>query len=261
MSRPSRLDYAYAVGRVRALERYLIPEAVFREAAETGEFQSALKIAYDAGRYPEDLIKAEKPEDLDALLLREEEKLKREIKEILLDKDILEAALLEESPGEALTSARKAGNAFVVDYFRQSIDLGNIKVFFRAKYLGFPADRLERLFLPGGAISPRVLLESYRLPWTEAADRFRSTAYGDLWIRAVEGLEERETFIDLEKRSEDLVMAYLRRAKQITFGPEPVFAYGLARKKELRLVRLLGLGKMLRVPVEILKERISATYV
>jgi ADP-heptose:LPS heptosyltransferase len=68
MSKPSRLDYAYAVGRVRALERYLIPQAVFREVSETTNFTAALKVIYDAGRYPEDLIKARHSEDLDAVL-------------------------------------------------------------------------------------------------------------------------------------------------------------------------------------------------
>ena len=37
--------------------------------------------------------------------------------------------------------------------------------------------------------------------------------------------------------------------------------FGLAKKKEIHLVRLVGLGKMLKIPVELIKERISATYV
>jgi V/A-type H+-transporting ATPase subunit C len=45
------------------------------------------------------------------------------------------------------------------------------------------------------------------------------------------------------------------------FGPEPVFGYGLGKMRELQMVRLLGIGKINQIPPEVLKERISQTYV
>ena len=57
------------------------------------------------------------------------------------------------------------------------------------------------------------------------------------------------------------MMRYLRRAKYIVFGPEPVFAYTLAKLKEIELVRLLGVGKLIGIPPNILKNRMSETYV
>ncbi len=56
-------------------------------------------------------------------------------------------------------------------------------------------------------------------------------------------------------------MIYLRRAKYIVFGPEPVFAYVLAKKRELNLLRLVGVGKINQIPADLLKRRISETYV
>jgi len=56
-------------------------------------------------------------------------------------------------------------------------------------------------------------------------------------------------------------MDYLQSAKKVTFGPEPLFAYGLARRQELKLIRLVVLGQMLNIPAFLLKERISQTYV
>jgi V/A-type H+-transporting ATPase subunit C len=56
-------------------------------------------------------------------------------------------------------------------------------------------------------------------------------------------------------------MIYLRKAKYIVFGPEPVFAYALAKKRELQLFRLLGVGKLNQIPAEMLKQRMSETYV
>jgi len=64
-----------------------------------------------------------------------------------------------------------------------------------------------------------------------------------------------------EREIENLVMDYLQSAKKVTFGPEPLFAYGLARRQELKLIRLVVLGQMLNIPAFLLKERISQTYV
>jgi vacuolar-type H+-ATPase subunit C/Vma6 len=261
MRRPSRLEYAYAVGRVRALENYLVQQAVFREAAEATDAILALKIIYDAGNYGEDLIKAGDSKELDTVLFREREKLKKLVSEILLERDILKVLLLDESPAEAMAPAHDSENAFILGYVSCRIDLGNIKIFCRSRYLEIPEEKLEKLLFPGGTITAQALIGCYGLPLHEVCDRFRATAYYDLWRRGVDVLRERQTFIELERGIEDFLMSYLRRAQNITFGPEPVFAYGLAKKRELALVRLIGLGKMMKLPPDLLRERISATYV
>lgn len=99
------------------------------------------------------------------------------------------------------------------------------------------------------------------MSFADFSDSIQATSYGELWADGVDALENEETFIDLERGMEDFRMRFLRRAKHITFGPEPVFAYALARKQELGLLRILGVGKLNRVPPEILKRRMSETYV
>jgi len=105
------------------------------------------------------------------------------------------------------------------------------------------------------------LLQNFDFSFAEIGEKIRATPYYDLWTKATDALEERETFVELERGIEDFLMNYLKRAKYIVFGPEPVFSYGLAKKRELSLVRLLGVGKINQVPPPILKERISETYV
>jgi len=261
MSRPSRLNYAYAVGRVHALEKYLVQHAVFREAAEATDFLAALKIIYDAGNYPEDLTKLRTSEELDAFLRGEEESLRRLLAEIVLEKNILEVFLLEKSPGEALGLAERSGYPFIRNYARHRVDLGNLKILGRVKYLGLSQDHLERRLMEGGWLDKGFFRESYPLSFAEVGEKLRSSSYREAWERGTDILESRETFIGLEKEMEDFLMGYLREAKKITFGPEPVFAYGEAKRKELALIRLLGVGKVNLIPAEWLKERMSATYV
>jgi V/A-type H+-transporting ATPase subunit C len=56
-------------------------------------------------------------------------------------------------------------------------------------------------------------------------------------------------------------MVHLRRARYIVFGPEPVYAYGLAKKRELLLVRMVVSGRIHEIPAAVLRDRISETYV
>lgn len=261
MKKPSRLDYAYALGRVHALESYLVERAIFSEAAEEEDLSSALKVIYEAGKFPEEFMKVQDSGELDIFLDEEKKKLLCMMAEVLFEKSILEVFRKDDTPREALEAAQTAGYPFMIDYLRHKIDLANIKACFRARYSGAERERLERYLTRGGFLDERIFLKNYDLPSAEMADKIQVTSYRDIWERATDALEENETFIPLERGIEDFLMNYLKKAKQVVFGPEPVYAYGLAKKKELRLVRLLGIGKINQIPVPLLKERISETYV
>ncbi len=261
MKKPSRLSYAYAVGRVRALEKDLVEKAVFREALEERDFANALKLIFDAGNFSEELIQIKDSTELDAFLDKEKKEIDRLLSEILLDEDLMRIYRNDESPDQALVAAELSRYPFVQDYIRHRIDLGNIKIFFRAKYLGFSEDRLEGLILRGGFVGEELFLRNYGLSLAEVGEKLQASPYKELWMRAADALGQRETFVELERGIEDFLMTYLKKAKYIVFGPEPVFAYGLAKKRELSLVRLIGIGKFNQIPDQLLKERMSETYV
>lgn len=261
MKKPSRLAYAYAVGRVRALERKLIERAIFREAAEGKDFSSAIKIVFDAGDFQEEMTKIQNSDDLDELIEKEEERLYRAVRELLLEEDILSIIIQESRPDKALALAENTGYAFITDYLRHKIDLLNLKILSRAKYAGLPPDKYGSLVLKGGFFDERTLIQNYELAFADIGEKLQASPYENTWTAATDILEEKETFVELERRIEDFLMFYLRKAKYIVFGPEPVFAYFLAKKRELSLLRLVGVGKLNQIPIELLKQRISETYV
>lgn len=261
MKRPARLDYIYSVGRVRALERTLIQREIFEEASEMSGFAEALKLVYDAGRYPEALVKARDSAELDAVLNDEEEALKREVTELILDRDVLDVYLCMMQPVQALPAAERSGYAFFRDHVRRRIDLGNIKIFVRARYQGLSAEILQARLIEGGFIQRREFIDRFALASLDLGDFRDSSPYRELWEKGLRALAERETFLILERGIEDFLINDLRRAKSTVFGPEPVFAYGQAKRREFALVRLVGIGMMNSVPAEILQERISETYV
>ena len=261
MKRPSRLDYAYAVGRVRALERKLVERAVFSEAAEEKDFPRAVKIVFDAGEFLEEMTKIKNSEELDSFLEREEKELLGLVAEIFLEEDLLEIFLVEKIPGQALKISERMNYPFIHDYLRHKIDLANLKIFCRLKYSAASRERLEKFILNGGFLAEQVLLQNFEATLGEIGDIIQASPYTELWNRGVDTLEEKETFVELERGIEDFLIAYLKKAKYIVFGPEPIFAYGLAKRRELNLVRVLGIGKLSQIPPLLLKQRISETYV
>jgi len=187
--------------------------------------------------------------------------LKREMTELILEKDVLDVFLYALQPEQALAAAAGNGYAFLRDHVRRRIDLGNIKIFVRARYQGLSAEKLKVRLLEGGFIQKKEFIDRFALASLELGEIRDASPYRELWEKGLAALSERETFVPLERGIEDFLMNDLRRARTIIFGPEPVFAYGQAKRRELSLVRLLGVGKMNSVPAELLQERISETYV
>lgn len=261
MKRPSRLDYAYAVGRVRALENRLISRPAFREAVEEKDLPGALKVIFDAGQFFEESIDLKDSDQLDAFLERERAGLYRALSELLLEGEILQILEVENDLENMLTLSQGMNYSFITDYIRHRIDLGNLKMFCRAKYIGLPVEKLSTLLLKGGFLDPEVLIQGFDLSFSELKERLYASPYQQIWANATDALAEKETFVDLEREFEDFEMRYLRKAKYIVFGPEPIFAYALGKTRELQLVRLTGVGKINQIPPEILKNRISETYV
>jgi len=257
----SSLDYAFALGRIRALEDYLIPYPVFREAAEAPNLARAIELISDAGRYGEELLEIRTSDQLEKFLTKEKIGLDFTLIELFLERDYYHFYQAAEDIKEIALNLGRISNPFMRDYFRQRIDLSNLKLFLRCRYLELPASQFEEKFISGGTLEKKLFSDNYDCQLEDFTQVIRSTPYAEVWKQGVEFLASRESFVVFEREIDNLLMNYLKIAKQITFGPEPLFAYGLARKQELRLVRLVLVGKILDVPGSILKERISQTYV
>ncbi|MCX7974112.1 MAG: V-type ATPase subunit [Candidatus Aminicenantes bacterium] len=260
MSRKSRLDYAFAVGRIKALEKSLIPYKLFLEALEAINLEESLKIIYEAGLWPEEIIKAKKPKDIDRLCSQEREKIDRLMAE-LVERESLTFYLAQRELRNLLSSAISTGYSFFIDYARLCLDLANIKNFLRFKYRGNSFEILTEHLYPGGFIEVRLFKESYEQSWADLYPLLMKTDYGHLWERSLLALEEKNTFVVMERECENILIRFWRRAKEITFGPEPVLAYAMARQREIDLLRLVIIGRMLQLPSDLIKERMSETYV
>ena len=65
----------------------------------------------------------------------------------------------------------------------------------------------------------------------------------------------------LDVLADNIVVGYLRHARLVPIGAEPVIAYVMGREAEARAVRTLLLGKLAGLPNETLRARLRDLYV
>lgn len=158
-------------------------------------------------------------------------------------------------------AAKASGSDFVEGYVRLLIDTINLKTFARAREMKQPWGYFGGVFLAGGSIGEKVFVAGYDEPYQQFAARL--IPYG--LTEAMEGggteLKESGGFTSLEKLCDDALVRYVKDAKYISFGIEPLVAYVVARQMEIKSARIILAGKKAGIDSQLLRERVRETYV
>lgn len=136
------------------------------------------------------------------------------------------------------------------------VDIANAKTVLRARTAEMPAAGLDELLLEGGTLSVARLLEAYQLPVIDLVGVLgRSSNLASVGIG--DGADLRR----LDVVADNIVVNYLRTARAVSIGPEPVIAYVLAREAEIVALRTVLLGKLSKIDPDVVRERLRDLYV
>ncbi len=161
---------------------------------------------------------------------------------------------------EICDCAERSGNKFVQGYVALWMDTINLKTFVRVRKMGQPASYYSKVFLPGGNIELQLFQRAYEDDMKQVPERFQRFAIREAAERGIESMEKTGTFTLLEKLCDDTLMKYLRDAKSITFGIEPMVAFLVAKQMEIKCVRILLAGKLADMDPSVIQERMRETY-
>lgn len=162
---------------------------------------------------------------------------------------------------EMVKSAERVNCKFVLDYVRLLIDIINLKTFVRLRKMNKSWDFLSKVFIDGGNIPQRVFISSYDEPFEKFADELFSYGFKDAFLEGTNVLNETGMFTTLEKLFDNMLVEYVKTAKYISFGIEPLVGYLIAKENEIKTARIIIAGKLAGIPVELLRERLRETYV
>ncbi|HHV63244.1 MAG TPA: V-type ATP synthase subunit C [Firmicutes bacterium] len=153
------------------------------------------------------------------------------------------------------------GIDFLVDYLARQADLINIATFIRSKQMGKDRSSFTEAFLPCGRLELSKFLDVYDRPPEAIADEFAGSDYAPIIEDGLKHLAADGSLSYFEKARDIYLLNYLKKAKYVAFGPEPLIGYLLAKENEIRMLRIILVGKANGLTRETIKERLRDVYV
>ncbi len=162
---------------------------------------------------------------------------------------------------EMLSSAEKTKSDFIINYVKMQIDAINLKTYARLKKMNKSWDFFTKVFLHGGKIHEQVFIKSYDEPFEKFAEQLSAYDFKEIFLEGTAVLEDTGMFTTLEKLLDNKLIQYIKNAKYVPFGIEPLVGYLIAKDNEIKIARIILAGKLAGISPELLRERLREVYV
>lgn len=177
------------------------------------------------------------------------------------DPQIIDIILDRYCYDEMLKAARDTKNEFIINYVKLQIDAINIKTYVRLKKMNKSWDFFTKVYIHGGNIGEQVFIKNYDESFEKIGEQLSIYDFKEEFIEGIEALNETGKFTTLEKLLDNKVMEYVKGAKYISYGIEPLAAYLIAKDNEIKIARIILAGKLAGISPELIRERLRETYV
>jgi V/A-type H+-transporting ATPase subunit C len=153
-----------------------------------------------------------------------------------------------------------SSNPYLALWWRLEIDLTNIRTFFRLSALeGVGQELWHESKIPGGELEG---------VWGEVAlgdldglqSRLAMGKFGEIYSQGLRAWRDEGSLSLWERLADNMRVEYIKRAKYIPFGPEPLVAYILGREHESKLLRIILAGKANNLAASEIRERLREVY-
>lgn len=141
------------------------------------------------------------------------------------------------------------------------IDLLNINIFIRVRKMGRNAKFLETVLVDGGTLDRSFFMDAMGEPVGSFADKLSASRYGRLAVEGIQSWIDTGSSTVLEKLSDDFLLNMAKKGKYAAFGILPIIGYLKAKENEVRIVRMVMVGKINGIPADNLRERLRDVYV
>lgn len=157
--------------------------------------------------------------------------------------------------------AKEINDKFVDKYLRVLVDSTNLKTLLRVKKQNKGRDFLEEVIIKGGSIDKEVLKGLLTDSIENIVSKLSHTDYAEMLREGIDEFTKTNSASLLEKLVDNYIMKLMKEAKFIPFGPEPVLAYIYAKETEIKVVRIIMVGKLNNIASEVIRERLRDIYV
>lgn len=156
---------------------------------------------------------------------------------------------------------RDRKNDFVLDYFTIQVDLINIRSFLRVRKIDETFEFLKGLLLPSSQLGEEFFLTAMQEPVENIAHRLKDSRYSKVVDKGVEDYVNTGSLSVYERLMDDYLLGYAKAARWNPLGIEPIIGYLLAKENEVRIIRIIMVGKINNLPSHTIRERLRDVYV
>lgn len=161
---------------------------------------------------------------------------------------------------ELVEIQKKLDYKFIDNLVKAMIDSTNIRTLLRIKKQNKGRDFAEEVIAQGGVIDSSKLVALLNESPENIMAKLQSTIYSDLIKEGFEGYIATESASLLEKLSDNYIMELMKDSKLVTFGPEKLLSYIYAKETEIKVIRIIMVGKLNNIAEEVIRERLRDIY-
>ena len=141
------------------------------------------------------------------------------------------------------------------------IDATNIRTLLRIKKQGKGREFASEVLVSGGSINKDTLVSILNETPENIISKLSTSVYSDLIKDGVERYIATNSANLLEKLSDNYIMDLMKTGKLVTFGPERILSYIYAKETEIKIIRIIMVGKLNNIAEEVIRERLRDIYV
>lgn len=152
-------------------------------------------------------------------------------------------------------------DAFIDKYVAALIDSTNLKTLLRVKKQCKDREFLDSVIIEGGFIDKDKILSMLNDEAENIYGKISASSYSEFIKSGFEYYSKTGSVSLLEKLIDNYIMHMMKDAKIIPFGVEPLLAYIYAKETEIKVIRIIMVGKINNISGELVRERLRDIYV
>jgi V/A-type H+-transporting ATPase subunit C len=157
--------------------------------------------------------------------------------------------------------AQDSGIPLFVEYVKDLIDFINVSSAVRLKKQEKDLKFFQEVILPDGNIEKDMILLTVNDSVESMINRFRNSRIRKELTKGLEDYLETGRLSAFEKHMDNYLMNLNKSSKSVTFGPEPLFSYLVAKEMEIKILRIIMVSKMNKISPDAIRERLRDLYV
>lgn len=234
------VEFAYAVGRIRALEVHLLNESSIIRMVDARNFEAAFLALRENPHYAEKIDRLSHPFDFENMIQDELRWVKELLDDLAPANEILSSIWKKFEPGATLDAC--------LEELRKTAEKHPVPIFVSYARAFTLLSRLRRSLLEG-KIDP-----------DSALNRFRYTDYSRAVAAGMEYYKKHGSLSVLEREIDNRLTEIVKMARYKAFGIEPLIGFAVAKDIEVKIIRLILVSKRMHIKTEDIKERLRLPY-